>query len=49
MAMYSINQFLVWATLGIGDEQGRTTCKDAHKFRGCPITYTVDRYEPPRS
>lgn len=35
--------------LGIGDERGRTTCPDAHKYRGCPITYTVDRYEPPRS
>lgn len=35
--------------LGIGDEQGRTTCPNAHRYRGCPITYIVDRYDPPRS
>ena len=35
--------------LGIGDMRGRPTCKRAEPSRGCPITYTVDRYDPPRS
>lgn len=39
--------------LGIGEvtkaKTIKTTCRDADKFRGCPVTYTVERYEPSRS